>query len=291
MKLGAVLQSSADFLEKRNVESPRIAAELLAARLLRCKRLDLPAKLDSTLPEKLIDAMRRGVVRVGKGEPVQYVIGQWDFRGITLKTDKRALVPRPETEELVQLLLNCKKLRAIESPRILDYGTGTGCIALSIAHEFPRAKVVGIDTSAEALELAAENAAELGLTDRVSFLNCSEVDLADVFEGGAIHALISNPPYIPTAACNRLPSNVREHEPMQALDGGPDGMDVIRAILDESVMLLASGGSVYFEISAEDNQAGAVARYMSNLGFDDIETHKDFAGAERFVTGFLADGI
>ncbi len=291
MKLGAVLQSSADFLEKRKVESPRMAAELLAARLLRCKRLDLSAKLESTLPEKLVDAMRRGVARVGKGEPVQHVIGQWDFRGITLKTDKRALVPRPETEELVQLLIDCKKLRAVEAPRILDYGTGSGCIALSIASEFPRAKVVGIDTCADALELAGENAAALGLADRVSFLNCSEIDLADVFEGGAIDAMISNPPYIPTAACKRLPDNVREHEPMQALDGGADGMDVIRSILDESVMLLASGGSVFFEVSAEDNQATAVARYMSELGFDGIETHNDLSGAERFVTGFLADGI
>ncbi|NLB68708.1 MAG: peptide chain release factor N(5)-glutamine methyltransferase [Lentisphaerae bacterium] len=291
MKLGEILQASTDYFEKRNLESPRLSAEILAARLLNCKRAEIPLKLDMLLSEKLVNAMRRGVMRVGKGEPVQYVIGQWDFRNLTLKIDRRCLVPRPETEELVQLLLDCKPLRAIESPLILDFGTGSGCIALSVASEFPDARVAGVDVCNDALSLARENAQSLNLNDKVTLFNSVEVDLADIFEGGTLHAIISNPPYIPTAACDNLSPTVRDFEPRHALDGGTDGLDVIRYILDESVMLLASGGVVFFEVSAEDNQASDVSRYMSELGFDKINVLKDSSGAERFVTGFLADGV
>lgn len=291
MKLGQVLQASAEFLRKRGVDSPRVAAELLAARLLKCRRLDLACRHDAVLPEKLMDAMRRGVMRVGRGEPVQYVVGQWGFRNLVLKTDRRALIPRPETEELVQLLLDCKPLRELPAPRILDYGTGSGCIALSIAAEMPSAVVVGVDVSGDALDLARENADALGLSGRVSFLNTLDVDLADVVEPGAIDAVISNPPYIPTASCAKLAPVVRDHEPAGALDGGPDGMDVIRHIIEESAILLASGGRIFLELGAEDRQAGPVSRYMADIGFDGISTHRDMSGAERFVSGVLAGGL
>lgn len=289
--LGWILDASAAFLQKRGTESPRLATEHLAARLLQCRRLELQLKLGNPLPDKLIEAMRRGVMRVGAGEPIQYVIGQWDFRGLTLKTDKRALVPRPETEQLVQLLLDCESLRAVKQPRIIDYGTGTGCIALSVAAERPAARVIGLDISDEALELAKENADALKLSDRVSFINPETVDLADVLEPGSIDAVISNPPYIPTGSYYRLADTVKNFEPRRALDGGPDGMAITRHIIEECTMLLASGGCLFLEISAEDDQAHALGRYLSEVGFDNIQAHRDMNGKERFLSGALAEGV
>lgn len=289
--LGFVLEASATYLTKKNVLEARLDAEYLAARLLRCSRLDLPLKYQSALPEKYLAAMRRGVQRLGKGEPVQYVLGQWDFRKLTLKTDRRALIPRPETEELVQLLIDCRELQTLEQPRILDFGTGSGCIALSIASEWPCARVLGVDTSGDALVLAQENAERLGLAKRVSFLNLSAVDLADVLEPGSLDAIISNPPYIPTETCAELPSTVRSFEPLQALDGGPDGMVVIRHLIEDAMMLLASGGWVFLELSAEDNQAQTLTRYLSEIGFQNISVHHDASGKDRFLSGMLADGL
>ncbi|MGI5867968.1 MAG: peptide chain release factor N(5)-glutamine methyltransferase [Kiritimatiellia bacterium] len=289
--VGWIVDASADFLGRRGVESPRLAAEHLAARLLKCPRLDLHARRGFAMPPALVDAMRRGVTRVGSGEPLQHVLGQWGFRSLVLKTDRRALVPRPETEGLVQLLLDCAPLRAVREPRIIDYGTGSGCIALSIASEMPSAKLIGLDTSDDALALAQENAAALGLADRVAFLNPDTVDLADVLDPGSIDAVISNPPYIPTEACARLADNVRRFEPMAALDGGPDGMAVTRHVIEESTMLLASGGVVFLEIGAEDDQARPLGRYLADVGFENVRVHRDVFGKERFLSAVLAAGL
>ncbi len=289
--LGFILDASTAFLEKRGVPSSRLAAELLASRLIKCRRLDLQLSLRSNLPDKLIEAMRRGIMRVGTGEPVQYVLGQWDFRKLTLKTDKRALVPRPETEDLVQLLLDCKPLCALKNPRIMDFGTGSGCIALSLAVELPSARIIAVDISEDALALARENAETLNLTDRVSFLNSETVDLSDVLEPGSLDAIISNPPYIPTESYNRLATTVKDFEPQSALDGGPDGMIITRHLIEDSTLLLASGGYLFLELSAEDNQAHALGRYMSEVGFDNIKAHRDINGKERFLSGALAEGL
>lgn len=289
--LGFVLEASTAYLAKKDVSEARLGAEYLAARLLRCPRLDLPSKHTVVLAEKYLAAMRRGIQRLGAGEPVQYVLGQWGFRKLTLKTDPRALIPRPETEELVQLLLDCRELQALEQPRILDFGTGSGCIALSIASECPRARVLGVDVSADALALALENALALGLAERVSFLNSSTVDLADVLEPGSLDAIISNPPYIPTETCAKLSPTVRKFEPWQALDGGPDGMAITRHLIEDAMMLLASGGWLFLELSAEDGQAQTLGRYLSEIGFSNISVRRDAQGKDRFLSGVLADGL
>ncbi len=286
-----VLDASAAYLGRRGVEDARLDAEHLAARLLRCRRLDLSMRSEQTLSARQLEAMRRGVQRVGAGEPVQYVLGQWDFRGLTLKTDARALIPRPETEMLVQLLLDSPVLRGREPLRVLDFGTGSGCIALSLVAERPAARVVAVDVSGTALDLARENAAALGLADRVTFLNVADIDLADVLEPGSMDAIISNPPYIPSAACDKLPLKVRGFEPRGALDGGPDGMQVIRHLLEEATLLLATGGAIFLEISAEDNQARVLTRQMEAIGFDTIAVHRDAGGHARFLAATLADGV
>jgi len=289
--LATVLDGAGAFLARYGVDSPRATAEFLAARLLRCKRGELPARAGLALPEPILEAMRRGMRRVAAGEPLQHVIGQWDFRTLTLKTDRRALVPRPETEELVSLALAHPALRAAASPLVLDWGTGSGCIALAVARELPAARVVATDVSADALALARENAEALGLASRVAFLDVSQNDLGDVLEPGSVDAIVANPPYIPTAAVERLDPKVLAHEPRLALDGGPDGMALLRQVAEEASMLLASGGGLFLELDAESGQARPMAAYLRELGFDAIRAHRDLAGAERFLAATLSDGL
>ena len=291
MTIGEILAATIPYLEKRGIADDRLVAEHLAARIIRCKRLELPSRLDETPEDTRTDAMRRGVSRLAAGEPIQYVLGRWDFRGITLKTDRRALIPRPETEQLVQLLLDSGVLASCETPHILDYGTGSGCIALSIASEAPHAKVAGIDTSADAIALANENADALGLAERVSFVNTTEIDIADVFDAQSFEAVISNPPYISSGACDRLPPSVRDYEPRAALDGGPDGMCLLRAVIEDAATLLVSGGMIFLELSSEERQQAPITKFLESAGFEDVRIAKDLSGAPRLISAKLAQGL
>ena len=286
--LGDILKLSTEFLTAKGVQEARLSAEWLAARLLRCKRLELPLRYGDVLAEPLVEAMRRGVKRVAAGEPVQYVIGCWEFRGLSFITDKRALIPRPETEQLVELVLRSPLIRESEHPRIVDVGTGSGCIALAIAHECPNAKVLATDISEEALSLARDNAARLNLAHRVTFVAAS---LDDILEPATVDILVSNPPYIPSKAVDALAPSVRDFEPRLALDGGDDGMDILRAIAEEAAFALRSGGGLFLELSAEHRQVPVMTRYLSELGFDAVTTHRDFASAERFLSATLALGV
>lgn len=289
--LAWTLDAAAAYFARCGVDSPRATAEHLAARLFGVRRGELASRADQTLSTPRLDAMRRGMKRIAAGEPLQYVLGQWDFRDLTLKTDRRALVPRPETEQLAGLAIASPRLRSIDAPTIIDWGTGSGCIALCLAREFPTARVLGLDISPEALALAAENAAALGLAQRVTFANIAEIDLSEVLDGGSVDAIVSNPPYIPTAQVDRLEPKVLAWEPRLALDGGADGMDVLRAVCEEATMLLAPQGELYLELDAESGQAAAMSRHLAELGFDEIRTHRDFAGAERFVSAALPAGV
>ena len=243
------------------------------------------------MPEPLLAAMGRGARRIAAGEPLQYVIGQWDFRDLTLRTDRRALIPRPETEMLVDLALSSPRLRALEAPRVVDYGTGSGCIALALARAWPGARIVGLDVSEDALALARENAEALGLAGRVAFVNVATTPIDEIFEGGTLDAIVSNPPYIPSAAVDRLDRKVLDHEPRLALDGGPDGMAVLRQICEEASMLLAPEGELYLEVDAESGQAGPLSELLRELGFDPVRAHRDLAGRDRFLSASLSLGV
>jgi release factor glutamine methyltransferase len=279
--LGEVLTAGAAFLEKKGVENPRLAVELLAARLLSCKRLELPLSHDRVLDEKRLASMRRGVKRVAGGEPVQYVIGSTEFMGHEIKVDSRALVPRPETEVLVTAALSCEDLWQ-GRPAVVDIGTGSGCIVISLALAHPQGLYIGIDRSEEALSLARENAVKLGVDGSIGFA-CSE--LADMVEPASLDAIVSNPPYIPTDAIDTLPVNVRDHEPRQALDGGPDGMSVLGEVVLDASMALKPGGHIFLEIG--EDQAEAVTALLANEGFADIAVSQDLAGRDRVVQARL----
>ncbi|MBN2300928.1 MAG: peptide chain release factor N(5)-glutamine methyltransferase [Lentisphaerae bacterium] len=284
-KLADVLKAGTEYLAERNIEHPRLICELLAARLLNCKRLDLYLQFEAVISAKQLDAMRRGVVRAGKGEPIQYILKQTEFYGRSFKTDSRALIPRPETETLVEKVLAEKKIWSIETgrPLVVDVGTGTGCIVLTLASECPNADYVAIDTSADAIELARENAVALGLQDSVTLRHG---ELPEYVEAESARAIVANLPYIPTDICEQLPMNVRNYEPRQALDGGPDGLSVINVIAQDAACALQSGGMLFLEIG--EDQGAAVTEILAANGFSDVTVEQDLNKRDRIAKATMS---
>ena len=282
------ISKSSSFLESKGVPDAAVAAELLAARLLKVGRGTLAAHLEKDVGEKYLEAMRRGIARLVKGEPVQYVLGEWDFRRLTLKCDRRALIPRPETEELVTRVLSHLASRLFPStprPLVVDVGTGTGAIILSLAQEFKGdAAFLGTDVSEDAIALAKENAERCGLADKVRFAVADGLD--DFDEPECVDVIVSNPPYIESAACETLDPRVRDFEPRLALDGGAGGLDFYDRYLGDALNILRPGGAVFFEIG--ENQGPALAKLMADYGLSEVKIEKDFAGHDRYASGVLA---
>jgi release factor glutamine methyltransferase len=278
-----ILNTGTSFLEKKGIENPRLACELLLSRLVGCPRLELMLRQQDTLTEKRLDAMRRGIKRVATGEPVQYVIGETGFLENSFKVDSRALIPRPETELLVNLVLDCVSIWLEEVPAIVDVGTGSGCIILSLAAARPQGKYLALDVSDDALSLARENAAAMQLESNVHFVNA---DLADVVDPESLDAVVANLPYISTSDCEKLPKNVRDHEPRQALDGGPDGLTIIRSVIQDAGIILKNNGMLFLEIG--EDQGAAVVELLKESGFSDVTLKQDLAERDRVVFGRLA---
>ena len=278
-----VLEKADAYLTSKGVEDSRTASELLMARLLAVGRGSLAGYFASEVTDRQLEAMRRGMKRLADGEPVQYVLGEWDFRHLTLKCDRRALIPRPETEELVTRVL--RFLEGRENPFVVDVGTGTGAIILSLAREFPGDAVfLGTDISSDAVRLARENAGRCRLDGRVKFAVADGLDEFD--EPGVIDVIVSNPPYIESAVCDTLDPRVRDFEPRLALDGGETGLDFYDRYLGDALNLLKSGGAVFFEIGA--GQGPEVERLMLEYGFDEIKIEKDYSGHDRYASAVLA---
>jgi release factor glutamine methyltransferase len=267
MTLGEVLRLSAEYLGGKGVDSPRFDAELLVAKALGMTRLDLYLEHDRPLNESERGAIRELVRRRGEREPLAYVLGDWGFRRLTLKTDPRALVPRPETEILVERCLEL--LRGVEAPRVLDVGTGTGAIALAIADEHPGARVTALDASPAALELARENVEQTGIS-----IELVDGDALDTLPPGPFDLVVSNPPYV--HADEELPPELG-HEPRMALFANGH----TRAIAEHARGVLH--GPLVLEVHAE--RAEEVAGLLRSLGYDDVRIGEDLAGRERVVEG------
>ena len=282
-----IVSKSSEYLEGKKVPDARVASELLAARLLHTGRGLLAGEMAKEVPEKCVEAMRRGMARLVKGEPIQYVLGEWDFRTLTLKCDRRALIPRPETEELVTRVLahlNSRLSSSVSRPLVVDVGTGTGAIILSLAKELKSDAVfLGTDVSEDAIALAKENAERCGLSEKVKFAVMDGLD--DFDEPQCVDVIVSNPPYIESAVCETLDPRVRDFEPRLALDGGVSGLDFYDRYLSDAVNLLNSGGAVFFEIG--ENQGEAVRQLMFDCGFDEIKIEKDYAGHDRYASAIL----
>jgi len=272
LTLGDVLARSTAFLERKGVPSPRVDAEHLLGHALDLQRIELYMHLDRPLTDDEVTRARALVSRRGSREPLQYVLASWGFRRLTLTVDRRALIPRPETETLVERALAL--IAGCPSPRVLDVGTGSGAIALAIADEWPEAQVTGIDVSADALALAAENRRSLGL--RVELV---ERDLRHGLLPGPWDLVVANPPYVRRDETPALAPEIRDWEPEAALFG--EGLHELIAEL--ALPELAPGGAVALEVG--DGQAGPVARALFDTGYVEVEITPDLAGRDRVVEG------
>jgi release factor glutamine methyltransferase len=265
--LGEVLRLSAEYLERKGVDSPRLDAELLLARALGFSRLDLYLHHDRPLTAAERDAIRGLVRRRGEREPLAYVLGEWGFRRLVLKTDPRALVPRPETEIVVERCLAL--LQGVEAPRVLDVGTGTGAIALAIAQEHPGARVTALDSSPDALGLARENAEATGTA-----IELVEGDALAGLPPGPWDLVVSNPPYV--FGLEQLPPELA-YEPRGALiDAGHT-----RAIAEHARQVL--DGPLVLEVS--EGRAEEVAALLIELGYGAVRITPDLAMRQRVVEG------
>ena len=274
-----VLQNTADFFARKGIESPRLNIEHLLADALGKRRIDLYLEFDRTLSEKELAPLREKVQRRIDGEPLQYLLGSWDFFGRAFRTDQRALIPRPETEILVEIALKVIRAQPSSRNRLLDIGTGSGVLAITLALECSSLSIVGSDVSPLALNLARENAEEQGLERRIEWI---ESDLLKSVTG-PFDFLVANLPYIPTAELPKLASEV-QRDPQIALDGGPDGLSVIRRLVQDAPNVLTGGAFVILEVGFD--QADRVADLMTAQKFRDISVENDYQGVRRFVTAW-----
>ena len=267
-----VLTAATDYLAKQGVESPRLNAEHLLAHVLGKKnRIELYLEFERPLGEAERAPLRDLVRQRAEGRPLQHLLGTVDFLGFTFATDARALIPRPETEQLVELVL-----ASGDFERVLDVGTGSGVIALSLALKRPQAAVTGCDISPGALALAGENATRHDLTGRVQLL---ESDLLANIPG-PVDVIVANLPYIPEAEIKDLSREVG-HDPVLALAGGADGLDLIRQLAAGAPAALSPGGLLALEIGHD--QSARVCELLSAQNYRDISPRRDYQNIERFI--------
>jgi len=273
-----VLDWTVKHLKQNGSPSPRLDAEVLLAHARRCPRIKLYTDFDQPMTDAQRAIMRDLVKRRAQSEPVAYLIGEREFYSLTFQLTRDVLIPRPDTEVLVTELI--ERARNFPSPKILDLGTGSGCIAVTAAVNLPQAAVTVVDVSPAALEVARSNAMRHKVDSRMEFF---EGDLfGPVSDGSRFDFIVSNPPYIPSGELAELQVDVRKHEPQLALDGGPDGLDIIRRIVADLPRFLTESGTFLVEI--DPPQSAAVQTMLSETGhFEKISTVKDLAGEQRVV--------
>lgn len=272
MTIRDLLVAATEELERAGVPSPRVDAEWLLAHALGVSRTELYANGDQAPGDRERD-FRELVARRASREPLAYVLGEWGFRRLTLRVDPRVLIPRPETEAVVERCLDL--LSGQVEPRVLDVGVGSGAIALAIADEHPGAKVVATDNSAGALAVAEENRALAGLESRVELVQ------GELFAGlaGPFDLVVSNPPYVRPEELDSLEPEVARFEPREALVAH----GVTEAIAEEALPRLVSGGALVLETG--DGEAREVAALLERLGYEEVRIGEDLAGRERVVDG------
>lgn len=271
---------------KQGEENPRLMAQLLTAHATGLSRIELYAYFDKPLSEAERTVLRESIARRLEGEPAQYIIGTVGFRYLELKVHPPVLIPRPETELLVELVVQHVAELPKQEQSILDIGTGTGAIALSLLHELSGCRVLAIDIDAAALALAQENARALELDDSAR-LQILQDDLASSLIGepkqqGSFDVVVSNPPYIPTHEYQQLPAEIARFESALALDGGADGLAVFERIVPQAEILLKAGGLLAVEL--HENTLEKAAALVSELAFSAVQVHADLTGRNRFLT-------
>ncbi len=273
MRAREALAAAARELAEAGCPSPRVDAEWLLADVLGASRSDLQADGARALTAKVAATFRMTIARRVAREPLAYILGEWGFRRLALHVDHRVLIPRPETEVLVERCLAL--LAGIDQPRVLDIGVGSGAIALSIADEHPGANVVATDPSTDALVVAEENRARAGLEERVELVE------GELFAGlpGPFDLVVSNPPYVDPSEFDSLDPEVRAYEPRQALVA----TGVTEAIAAGAPEVLVPGGALALEVA--DTRAAEVAADLDEIGYAEVTITRDLAGRERIVDG------
>jgi release factor glutamine methyltransferase len=271
--VGDALAQAASRLTAAGIDTPSVDAEWLLAQVLGCRRTELQLERSRELSSDAQRIFAARVERRERREPLAYVLGEWGFRGLTLLVDARVLVPRPETEVVVERCLEL--IDPIAEPRVLDIGVGSGAIALAIAAEHSGARVLGIDSSEAALDLAEQNRARAGVDGRVRLVH------GDLLAGqhGPFDLVVSNPPYVRAEDWERLQPEIRLYEPRAALVGS----DLAETIARDAQPTLALGGWLVLE--AGDGQAQGLAESLQGLGYEDVTITRDLAGRERVVEG------
>lgn len=273
-----VLAWTTGYFKDKQLDSPRLDAELLIADALDIDRMRIYLDHHKPLQPEELSRIRARVARRGRHEPVAYITGSRGFWTIDLDVDRRVLVPRPDTERLVERAL--ARIAGREAPRVCDVGCGSGAIALAIAHDVADARVIGVDRSADALAVSRANADKLGLGARVEW---REGDLlAPVAGEPPFDIVASNPPYIPSGDIDRLMPDVARYEPRAALDGGPDGLDIIRRLIPQAADALAPGGALLVEIGHDQ---GPAARALAEADgrFDEVKIVQDYGRRDRVL--------
>lgn len=268
-----ILQWTAEYFKDNGIESSRLEAELLLAATLGLDRVGLYVNFERPLDADESAAFRERVRRRAQREPLQYILGETEFWSLTFNVDPAVLVPRADTEVLVEEAL----MRVEGAARVLDVGTGSGAIAIALAHEKPEILVTALDCSEPALEVARSNARRNGVADRVI---CLAGDLA-ALPTGPFEMVVSNPPYIPTKDWQELMPEVRDHEPRLALDGGGDGLEAYRQLASQVCRILIPGGWLLVEVGI--GQAKEVSALFKAAGLKEISQRDDYAGISRVV--------
>ncbi len=275
---------ASDHLKQAGISSAGLDAEVLICSVLGLSRTQLFVNLDRELSKLEQARLAAYVDRRKQRVPLQYVTGQSSFRYLDIKTDSRVLIPRPETELLVEAALSF--LRDLDAPLVIDIGTGSGAIALSIARELPRSQVIAVDICPDALKMADENAASSGLGDHIQLVRSDLFKSLDQDLMGKVDAIISNPPYVESDSIKDLLPEIKDFEPAIALDGGRDGLLVIGEIVQESIQFLRAGGLMALEVGC--GQAERVREIMGKTyAYTSIEIKQDYSGIDRIITAQL----
>jgi len=264
----------------RGLETPRLEAELLLSHVLGCNRIQLIIDRDRPLENQELSAYRALVSRRRNHEPIAYLRGEREFYGHVFEVDARVLIPRPDTETLVEVALDRTRDRHMFG-RMVDVCTGSGNVAISFAKERSTWQVLGTDVSPEAIRVASRNAVRLGVAWNTAF---STGDLlAPVRQMGPLDLVTANPPYIPSAEVDQLPADIRNHEPRLALDGGADGLDLVRRLIAEAAACLGADGVLAMEIACD--QGPRVVEQMQHAGWTDVRVAQDLGKRDRVVSG------
>jgi release factor glutamine methyltransferase len=280
MNIKELLNRSDQFLAERGIESSRLDVEVLMADLLDMERINLYVKYDYPLKNNEIDKYREMIKKRAQRTPVAYITEKKEFMSLEFKVTEGVLIPRPDTENLVEAVIEHCSQNEIKNPQIIDVGTGSGAIAVSLAHYIEDAKVVGVDISPSALKIARHNMEKHKLSERMSILKS---DLLTEFikrEIKGIDIIVSNPPYIAKAEMDELSPEVKK-EPKTALEAGEDGLDYYRSLIPQSEKIIKNGGKIFLEIGYQ--QAEAV-KNLFGANWTEIEVKKDYSENDRIVS-------